>query len=89
MSESTPSPAGFKLARYIYSGPVSSITLAFGPKAGAEDELDLRDVHFHHGQEVELPEDDLYVKGLVELGYLAEPAEQAEGAKQPKKKKER
>lgn len=45
--------------RYVYSGPVSGVTLQDGTE-----------VMFFDGQEVELPEDNEYVKTLIALGHL-------------------
>jgi hypothetical protein len=49
--------------RYVYSGPTSGATL----EAGADGILE---VMFFDGKEVELPEDNEYVKTLVALGHL-------------------
>jgi hypothetical protein len=47
------------MTRYRYDGPVSSVTLSGG-----------LDVNLHPGAEVELPEDNDYVGGLVAKGFL-------------------
>jgi len=48
-----------KMARYLYVGPNSGVTLQNG-----------KEILLWNGKEVELPEDNEYVKTLLALGYV-------------------
>lgn len=52
------------MKRYRYSGPVSGATLRLGEQ--------VLHVRLSPGAEVELPDDHVYVRGLVARGHLAE-----------------
>ncbi|KIA81350.1 hypothetical protein [Chromobacterium amazonense] len=45
--------------KYLYSGPISGVTLADG-----------QEIMLFPGKEVEMPEDHNYTRTLVALGYL-------------------
>ncbi|MBS1186686.1 MAG: hypothetical protein H6R04_704 [Burkholderiaceae bacterium] len=50
------------MAKYLYSGPTSGVTLNVSGKP--------QEVMLHTGKEVELPEDNGYVGTLLALGHL-------------------
>lgn len=52
--------------KFIYNGPISGVTLQNGTE-----------IILHKSQEVELPEDNDYVKTLIALGYLNQSDNQA------------
>lgn len=56
------------MAKYLYSGPLSGVSLA-PLKEGDKS----KDVRLVPGAVVELPEEHPYVKTLVALGHLAKP----------------
>ncbi|MDI1471927.1 putative cytoplasmic protein [Thermodesulfovibrio sp. N1] len=64
------------MAKYVYQGPPSGVTLNDGKEA-----------LLFPGAEIELPEENDYVKTLIAIGYLKEVAEKNE-IKQFKGKKE-
>ncbi|QEL57068.1 hypothetical protein [Chromobacterium paludis] len=56
--------------KYLYSGPISGVTLADG-----------QEIMLFPGHEVEMPENHNYTRTLVALGYLsAQPVSAAETA---------
>ncbi|HWO57683.1 MAG TPA: hypothetical protein VNN55_08975 [bacterium] len=69
------------MKRFRYQGPVASVTLPGG-----------LDVNFHPGAEVDLPEDNDYIRTLVAKGFLlplpapkvAQKADKADSAQQEK-----